>query len=109
MYRERVLGLGDDADRREVVDRVVWNFESAHGKNRVRSDIAEKQRVAIGRRLRREIGTDLSARAGAVVDDELLFERLRKRLRNDPGRRVCAPARWIGSDYPHGPCGVALG
>ena len=36
----------------------------------------EQQRVAVGRRLRDELRADVAARAGAVVDDDLLPEAL---------------------------------
>src|SRR5687768_761133 len=48
--------------------------------------------VAVGRRLRNDIGADGSARTCAVIDDDLLAPALGELLSYWPRQNVCAPA-----------------
>jgi len=55
-------------------------------------------RVAVGRGLGDRIGADIAARAGPVLDHDLLAEPVAQLLRQDARNDVCAAAGWKGYD-----------
>ncbi len=91
---QQVGRAADHRDRREVLDRVVRQL--AHGRiGAVRADVADHQRVAVGRRARRGHRGDGAAGAAGVLDDERLVERARKLVGHgaadevEPAARLC--------------------
>ena len=72
---QHVRAGGEDGDRRERLDRIVGQLvEPRIDRVRERDD---QQRVAVLRRIGRDLGADDAAGAGAaVVDDHLLAEPL---------------------------------
>ena len=74
LHDQDVRGAARKADRREVLDRVVGQLGVEARIDAVRGDVGEKQRVAVRRSLRRKLGAEQPARAGAVVDDDLLAD-----------------------------------
>jgi hypothetical protein len=72
MHRQHVGRDADQADVRHVGDRVVAKLLVERGADAVRADIAQHQRVPVGRRLRDQLRCDRAAGAGLVLDDDLL-------------------------------------
>ena len=66
----------DQADRLEVLGRVVFEIGIERGRGAVRAHVAHHDGVAVGRRLRAAGDAGGAAGAGDVLDDELLAERL---------------------------------
>src|SRR6266568_898056 len=63
-----------------------------------RSGRAHQHRVSVGRGLGDDVGADIAARAGPVVDHDLLREALGELLRDDASDDVGAAARREGDD-----------
>src|SRR6185369_15791396 len=66
----------------------------------MRDDVAEKERVAVGRRARGHFGGDDHAAARAVIDDHRLAEHLAELGRNLTGAQVGGASRRVGHDEP---------
>ena len=109
-HHEHVRHPRDAGDRREVADRVVRHLRVQPRVDRVRRHRAHDDRRAVGRRLRGEVGADVAAGAGAVVDDDDAeavlhlvgeragddVERAAGRIGDDQADRLrCAPARAV--------------
>jgi hypothetical protein len=76
VHHQYVGHLGDLHDRHQVGQRVVaelWVQRRVHGD---RADRVHNERVAVGGRPHYDLGAEVAASAGFVVDDELLFEPL---------------------------------
>ena len=90
VHHQHVRNAGDERDRHEVLDRVVRHLRIERRIDRLRADRSHQQRVAVGRRLGDEVGAEVAAGAGLVLDDEGLAERLaelrREGAREDVGR-----------------------
>ena len=93
MHDQHVVDVDRAHDRREVLHRVVRHLRVDADVDRERRDVAEQQRVAVGRRLGDGVGADHAARAGAVVDDDRLAERLGQRLLHDARIEIDRAAR----------------
>ncbi|MCY1531335.1 hypothetical protein D9M68_665570 [compost metagenome] len=74
VHHQHVGHRGHDRDRREVLHRVVRQVGEQPGVDRVGRDCAHHQRIAVGRRLRHEVGPDIAARARAVFHDDGLAQ-----------------------------------
>ena len=96
MHREAGDEIADARDRHEAVG-VVRRLAHVrqHGERRVG---AHQEGVAVAGRLRGRLGADHAAGAGAVLDDELLPERLAELLRPGPADQVAAAARRVRND-----------
>jgi hypothetical protein len=94
MHHDQVRGRGDDADRVEVLARIVAEVLDEAGRRPNRRAGHHQQRVAVGRGLRDRAGRDRAAGAAAVVDDDLLAEDF-AHLVGDAARRYwrCRRAR----------------
>ncbi len=93
-------GCDGERDRFEVLDRVVGDA----GEQRRIDDMGAKREqdgVAVGRRLRHLTGADIAARAGDVLDVELLAERLGEFLRHEAREGVGHPAGRKSDDRAH--------
>jgi hypothetical protein len=97
----------DEGDRREILQRVVWQVFAQRGIDRVRGT-REEQRVTVGRRIRRELRRDHLPAAAAVVDHHLLAERFGELRREEPSDDVACAAGRIGNDHAHGALRVGL-
>jgi len=87
--------------RLEVAQRIVWHFGFQIGHDRERGLARHKERIAVRRRLDRELGADDRAGTRPVVDEELL-RRAARQLVDDRARDdVIAAAGRVGHDYPH--------
>ena len=104
------VGCGrGERDRREILDRIEGHFGEEARVDRERSRRAHQDRVTVGRGLGDDVGADIAARAGPVVDHHLLREAhgesLRDRARDDVG----AAARGKGHDEADRLRGVGIG
>ncbi len=86
------LAGADQPDRREILARVVADVAVERRIDRERAGAAEHQRVAVGRGLRHRARGDRAAGAGAVLDDDVLAERLAHLLGDDARHHVVAAA-----------------
>lgn len=67
-----------------------------------------EQRIAVGRRFGDLIGADGRARAGPIVDDDLVTERVGQFLRKYAARHIGRAARRKRHDKPDWPVRVVL-
>jgi hypothetical protein len=89
----------DQRDRREVVDRIEAPLGDQQRADAVRVDVRELQRVAIGRRLRDQVGADGAGGAGLVLDDDRLSEALGQLGGHEARHRIgSAPRREAHED-----------
>ena len=79
---------GRQADRLEVLGRVVFEVGIERGRRAVRAHVPHHDRVAVRLRLRAARDAGGAAGAGDVLDDELLAERLREVFADDAGDDV---------------------
>ena len=79
--------VGDAADLREVLDRIVRQVRIKPRRNRQRG-VGQEQRVAVRRRANHQRGTGGAARAATVLDDHRLAELFGQLLRD-----AAAPTR----------------
>ena len=91
LHHEHVRELGGHADRQQVLQRVVGRFEDVRV-HRERPHVREHDGVAVGRRFRHVVHGDVAARAGAVLDDDLLADLFAERPLQDARRGVGAAA-----------------
>jgi hypothetical protein len=59
-----------------------------------------RERVAVGRRARRQLERDRAACAGAIVDDDALAEPIRQLGRDDAGDHIETAARRVRHEQP---------
>ena len=104
MHREHIGAGAHDADRRERLDRIVGQLVEPRI-DRVR-DRDDQDGVAVGRRVRRKLGADDAAGAGAVVDDHLLAEPLAHLRGDGAADDVVAAAGRERDDQPDRPVGI---
>ena len=86
-------GSRHQADRLEVLGRIVFEIGIERGRGAVRAHVPHHDRVAVGLCLRAARDAGGAAGAGDVLDDELLTERLGIILADDAGDDVRRPAR----------------
>src|SRR5581483_5692527 len=101
--------LDKQRDMPEVAYRVVWKIRVKRWVDRMRRDRAHYQGVAIGRTLRDEIGADIAAGAGLVLDDERLAECLLQRRGDEARREIDRAAGRVGNDEMDRPSRPILG
>ena len=99
---------GDHADRREIDFRVVGEAGIERDGRRVRSHIAQFKRVAIGVGTHRPYGAGGAAGPDGILDDELLPERARHVLAENPGNDIGRPAGGERHDDGDGPRRIGL-
>jgi hypothetical protein len=85
-----VAELGHRSEVPECIERKLGEHVRVDDHRAVE---AQQQRVAIGRRLGDLLRADVAARAGPVLDHELLLERIAERLRQQPRIDVGPAAR----------------
>ncbi|MBI2297250.1 MAG: hypothetical protein HYU76_14725 [Betaproteobacteria bacterium] len=95
-------------DGRVVLHRVVREVRDDHGIDRERAARAHQQRVAVGRRLRHQVGADVAAASPPVVHHDGLPEDFAQRGPDDAGGDVHVAARRIRHDQADGAGGVLL-
>jgi len=86
--RAEVRHPGDDDHRRDILELVVWQALEHELVDGVNARRAHDEGVAIGIGLRDRIGCNVAARAGLVLDNELLAEFLRDLGGDDPRQNV---------------------
>jgi len=107
MHDENAGLIGHPRDRREVARDVERQLLVDHGVDG-EAGRAQEQRVAVGRRLRRDFGADDARGARAIVHDYLLAERVADRFRQDACIDVGAPTRRKRHDEPDRSFGIAI-
>ena len=65
--------------------------------------------VTIRRGLGRQVGTDIAAGAGTIVDDDLLSQARSHFLAHGPCKQIGGAARGVGHDDADCLCGIVLG
>ena len=98
----------DQADRREILARVVADIRIERRIDRVRAGAAEAERVAVGRGLRDLARRDRAAGAALVLDHDLLAERLAHLLGDDARHHVVAAAGGVRNDQGDRPRRIVL-
>ena len=87
-HRKQVRHPRDDDDRRDVLGLVVGHVLEHELVDGVGARRADHEGVAVGLGLRDEVGGDVAAGAGLVLDDELLTEFFRDFGGDDPRQHV---------------------
>ena len=106
MHDEDVRQGGEARDRHEIADRIERQLLVQARVDGERGGDAE-QRVAVGRRFGDRFGSVQTARAGTVIDDERLPERLAHALRDHARREIGRAAGALRDDHSdgfHGKC-----
>ncbi len=67
LHRQRLAA--DAGDRRDVAQEIVIQLVVERGVHRI-ADRGEQERIAVSRSLHDDLGGDIAAGAGAIVDDE---------------------------------------
>ncbi len=103
--------VGDDrheADRREVLQRIVAGTAVERGADRHRGGAADEQRVAVGLRRCGRAAGERAAGARAIVDDHLLAERGRQLLADQPPHDIDRAAGRERHDQPDRARGILV-
>ncbi len=98
----------DQADRREVLARIVADVLVERRVDRQRAGPADDQGVAVGRGLGDRPRRGRAAGAGAVLDHDLLAERLAHLLGRDAREQIVAAAGRVRHDQGDRTVGVVL-
>ena len=91
MHDEHVRRGRDARHRSEIAHEIVLEVRIEAHADRI-GDGHQEQRIAVGRRFRRDLGPDGRSGAAAIVDDDLLPERFGELRRHDARHRVGAAA-----------------
>ena len=108
MHRQYVGALRDQIDRRKICHHVVRQFALIVRQNRQRRRHAEKQRVAIGHRARRQLRGNYATGAAAIIDHDLLLQLLTDTLKRYSRHGVDTTARRKRHQQADGFRGVGL-
>ena len=103
---QRMAVRDGQADRLEVAQAVVRQVAVQPHVEREVADRTGEQRIAVGRRLGRQVGAHQRARAGPVFDHHRLAELLRQPLGQHPRDKVETAARRLRHDDAQRPVGV---
>ena len=91
MHHQRVRRSGDPPDRGEVLARVVADVGIEVRPDRQGAGVAEPDGVTVGIGFRERPGADGAAGASAVVDHDLLAERLTELVADERMTMVVLP------------------
>ena len=105
-HDEHVRHVGDLHDGHEIDERIDVELAIERRIDGDRPDRIDDQRVAVGRRARCELGADIPAAAGAIVDDERLLQALRQLLADHARQDVGGAASGEGDDDTHRSVGI---
>jgi len=89
-------------DVREILQRIVSELRIERGARCQRHADAHEQGVAVGTGASRDLGGQISARPGTIVDDHALTEALRQDGADEPVQKVRTAAGREGIDQPDG-------
>jgi hypothetical protein len=89
---------GQQRDRRQILERIVRHVGKQILVERDLGRRSNQQRVAVGRTLGDKLRPDHAARAGLVLDDEILAERLAELDRQYARHQIGAAAGGVGHD-----------
>jgi len=113
---DRIVRPGHDGERQHAGERdrleIRFGIEAGMGvevrRRRMGAVGSHQQRVAVGRRLGGELGADIAARAGAVLDHDVAAELACELLGDEARRHVGALPGRIGHDQSDRPRRVCL-
>jgi hypothetical protein len=97
----------DQADRREVADRIVMHALLDRRNDGV-GHVGEQEGITVRRGFGGDLDAEATAGAGAIVDDDLLAERFRHALADEAGEHIRAAAGRIGHDESDGTIGIGF-
>ena len=106
MHHQHQRAGADQADRLEILARVVADIAVERRIDRQRPGAAEHQRVAVRRGLGDRARRDRAARAAAVLDHDLLAEHRAHLVGGDTRHDVVAAAGRVGHHQRDRPVGV---
>ncbi|MNL05444.1 hypothetical protein D3C87_1260420 [compost metagenome] len=101
--------LADQGDRLEILDGVVVQVRVQAGRDGQRRYVAKQQGVSVGLRASHRGGAYRAARAGLVLDDDLLAQRVVQLLRQRARQRVGRAAGREGHHDADGLVRIRLG
>ena len=105
---EAADAVADARHRDEVLPRVIGRLPQQR-QDRYCRRRREQERISIGRSLRGRLDADRARRAAAILDHELLAERLTQRIRPRATYDVARPSRRIRNDQLDGPARPGCG
>ena len=108
-HNEHAVRVDDQGDWGEVLQRIERELAVGERRNDHRARGADDQGVAVGCGAGPDLEADRPARAAAIVDHELLAERLRQLRRDDAGDGIERGPGRLRRDHPHRPAGIGLG
>ena len=108
VHDQRQIVGRNQGDRREVLQRVVRHVFHGVRNDRHVAALSAGDGVAVRRRLRGHREADRAARAGPVVDDQLLAEALAHLLAEQAGQGIAGVAGQLGDDEAYRPGGIIL-
>jgi len=108
MYYQQVRHHRKQVHRRKVAHGVIRQLGKQRWPEAERADVAEDQRVTIGRGFRHVIQADIPAGARPVFHDHGLLPGFFKFLPDDARNQIGAAAGGEGHHQTYGFCGVVL-
>ena len=91
-----------DGNAKSRIGIVVELLAEARGRDGVRTDVAENERIAVGRRFRRVFGRHVARGARPVFDDHRGAPKLAQRLTDHARGRVDTAAGHVADHDAHG-------
>src|SRR5689334_3815652 len=101
MHDEELRRGADLTQRQEIAKRIVRNLAVEKRVGRELTQVSVQKRVAVGGRVRRELGADDAARARPRIDHDLLSPRFSHLLSEYAGERVRRTAGGERDDHAY--------
>ncbi len=92
-HHQHVRNFRHQRNRREIPDRIIGQLLIKRREYRGVGDRPEQECVAVRRRLGGGVRRDEAARAGSIVDDDVLAKCVAQRRRHDTRHEICRSTR----------------